>query len=248
MSEHDDWDAGRLRRVDRPHPLSPDADDRVRRAMLASFDSASTEEDDGDATQLRVIESPTVADDGRIEDRSLEIDLRVDRLDIDGEASPGTRRPRGRWPFLAAVAVLLLVVGIAVVVVSSDDSTELTEADQAELVASFCAEVANDRIAEIEDFHAGPSGERVSRALRSIELLSQGHADLGDALAGELGAAVRLEGDEFIQRAADIRRLGGGSAASETPDAIRLLATDVANAIDALPGSEGCRTAALRGP
>lgn len=241
MSEHDDWDAGRLRRVDRPHPLAADADERVRQAMLDSFDAATAaQETGGEARQLRIVEAAA-------DEAGHEIDLRAGRVDPGGDRRPGSGRSRGRWPFLAAVAAVLLVVGVAVAVavVSRDGSVEITEAEQAELVASFCAESANERIADIENFRAAPGGERSSRALRSVEQLSQGFADLGDTLSGELGAAVGLEGDELIQRAAEIRRLSGAGAGVD--EGIRGLAADLADAIEALPGSDGCRTAALRG-
>jgi hypothetical protein len=247
----DEFDPRVLQRLDRPRRPAPPADDQIRAAMLAAFD-----------TELDTMLDDTVLDDTVLDDTVLDdeparpttprhLELVLD--DAATRPEGGARRPAGpalrRWRpwFYGAVAAAVLVVIAAVVTVrSGPDSVPLdpagrTDAD-ALVVNQFCRVEVDPLVDDVVAFHEGTGDEMADRALRNLELLAQHYVDLAARLSPDLAAEVTTAGNELLLRAAEVRRDGVDA------DEMSTLAVEVADALATLPGAGNCRLTELRGP
>lgn len=234
MSDHDDLDfnSERLRSVDRPIPPSPDADQRIRTDMLAAFDQVVER---GDRT-------------GTGSDTDDVDDMGTLRLVSDGDEVPTTAVSR-RWSrsgFYLAAAALAIVVAVAALLTQGDGdgSTDLAERN-AVIVGEFCDAIDAD-VENVAAFLADSSGERGRRALVSLEVLAQSYLDTATTLSGDDIASLEAVGSDLVAAAAEAR---AAEVRAGDPDAdeLRALGVAVADAIDQLPSSGGCRTDRLRG-
>ncbi|MEM7287137.1 MAG: hypothetical protein AAF480_12355 [Actinomycetota bacterium] len=230
MSDHDDldFDAEKLRSVDRPIPPAPDGDARIRADMLAAFD--------------QVVEHGVAGRD----DASDIDDMGTLRL-FEDEAPRALRTRRwSRGGFYAAAAALVLLVAVAGLLTRGDGGGRTDVAERNSLVVEeFCSAIGPD-VENVVAFLADATGERPNRALVSLELLSQEYLDTAGALTGDEFVELRSEGERLVASAGDAR---SATVRSGTPDTAQLqaLSEALADAIDDLPGSADCRADRLRG-
>lgn len=215
-----EFDRQPLVRADRPRPLPPDADVRIRRAMLDAFDGS-----------VAPIDLP-------LADHHLSV---VPIVEDDPE--PQAMRPslprRGLLLVAAAAVIASLVVGTALLQGGRDDVVPTAPADDPDraAVSAFCNAAFNPAIADVADFLRDGRPEPLARALRGVELAVQAYADLAATTTPELATVITTDAADLQARAAAIRRSGATDGAL-----LEALAADLARAVAELPGSRPCRT------
>lgn len=231
MSDQDDldFDAEKLRSVDRPIPPARAGDARIRADMLATFDQVIEHGGSGlDGT-------PDVEDMGTL------------RLVGDDESRVTPVRRWSRGGFYAAAAALLVLVAVAALLTRGDGRGETDVAERDALVVQeFCSSIQAD-VANVVAFLTAPGGEVDSRALVSLEVLSQGYLDVSTALTGDEYTDLVATGEHLVASAGEVR---AAAVRSGSPDATQLeaLSAALADAIDDLPANGDCRADRLRGP
>ncbi|NNE11897.1 MAG: hypothetical protein HKN41_06570 [Ilumatobacter sp.] len=243
----DEFDPQVLRRIDRPRRPAPDADDRIRRAMFDAFDA---ELESGETAVGDEMSGAAPAPRSTLELVPLDGEA-ADRTDTTDQPS-GERPSPPRWMrWAVAAAAAALVVAIAAVALLRPDGTAPDSLDPAdELVGDaltvnrFCLAEVAPLVDDVAGFHANSGGERTDRALRNVELLAQRFTDLASLLAEPLAGEVAATGEELLNDAAVARRMLSDDG---DDSGIRTLAATIADELDALPGSEPCRTDELRG-
>ena len=248
----DDFDPSVLRRLDRPRRPSPTSTDRIRAAMLATFDEAATPPTQSDVpddpTDRRAIEvsddDPTVHDEP----------AHVIELRTRANGSPGTTDDHAdgrRWrdghvarSIAVAAALVALVAGL-VALRQTDDPVTLDETATSDVdtVVTFCLDGVDPLVDDLENFLVQPGGELSDRAVRNSELLAQRYRDLAPLLSEPLATRVAANGDDLLDRAAAARSLL--MRREDEAVIVELIGATVA-AIDELPGSGWCRLEQLR--
>ena len=243
MTSPDDFDASRLRRLDRPHRPDEDADAAIKARMFDAFDKQAAS-DETDAPIVDTILRP--AFDRTRDDQSgpggddvvVEIDLRGPDNDVSDR--------NGFWGYrLAVAAATIAIVGIGVLFAQRTPEEITPARGNSEVVVEFCETTVVDLVVIFDDYHGDPTGETQIRALRNLELLAQAYTDLADELEAPLSDVVRDTGALLLEQAATTRgaltilQTGGG----EMADLIAAISDD----IERLPGGSSCPTNELRG-